>query len=123
MDELGNYTQIEWFLSLNNFKLRKFILELYDIWFYRSQLTPNMRNNICPPHGNPFININMNNVQNFYFPHESLRNMCYIIMNVILFSSNNKDNQTMGALYILTALTIVNSEAAIAMPWLYYSVN
>ena len=39
MDELGNYTNIDWFLNLNKLQLIKFMKELEDIWNYRAQLT------------------------------------------------------------------------------------
>ena len=38
MDELGNYTDSKWFISLNRIQLIKFIRELVDIWEYRAQL-------------------------------------------------------------------------------------
>ena len=34
----------------------------------------------------------------------------------------NNEYRSLGALYILTALTLVSSDAASALPWLYDSV-
>jgi hypothetical protein len=31
----------------------------------------------------------------------------------------DKDNKCLGAYYILSALTLVNNDAATALPWLY----
>ena len=39
MDSLGNYTNPEWFNSLNVQQHITFIRELYDIWSYRALLT------------------------------------------------------------------------------------
>ena len=33
IDDLGNYTNPDWFLSLTRFQKTRFIRELYDIWF------------------------------------------------------------------------------------------
>jgi len=58
IDELGNYTDINWFTSLNRSKSIKFITELYDIWSYRAQLTNQIKRNICP-NGEPCSSINL----------------------------------------------------------------
>jgi hypothetical protein len=59
IDSLGNYSQCEWLTSLNNFFLRKFILELFDIWNYRAQILNETKIMICPPFGTPFRDIPM----------------------------------------------------------------
>ena len=59
MDELGNYTDSKWFLSLDKFKLIKFIRELVDIWEYRAQLYIEIKKEICHPYGNPFRYIDL----------------------------------------------------------------
>ena len=47
IDELGNYTNIEWFTSLTPALLVKFIRELHDIWAYRAQLSDVAKRDIC----------------------------------------------------------------------------
>ena len=64
MDSLDNYTQIDWLLSLNKNLLLKFIVELYDIWTYRANLSINCKREICPPLGQPFRNINFTLLSN-----------------------------------------------------------
>ena len=44
-------------------------------------------------------------------------------MERMLFSANEETNQNLGALYILSALTLVSEPARDAMPWLYASVQ
>lgn len=125
MDELGNYTEVEWFNQLSKRKLCKFIFELYEIWFYRAQLTRETQITICPPNGNPFFNINPNYI-NYLERHQSLRfiqNIACSIMEKILYSANNESNQNLGALYILSALTLVSDSARNSLPWLYTSVQ
>lgn len=125
MDELGNYTEVEWFNQLPKNKLCKFIFELYEIWFYRAQLTRETQITICPPNGNPFFNINPNYI-NHLERHQSLRyiqNIACNIMKKMLYSANNEANQNLGALYILSALTLVSESARNSLPWLYTSVQ
>ena len=45
------------------------------------------------------------------------------ILDNLLFKSPDRNNQSLGAFYILGALTIVSNSAAEAMPWLYESFN
>ena len=123
MDLLGNYTQAEWFINLSNYQLRLFILELYDIWDYRAQLTNDIKVSMCPPNGLPFREIPIHIIKrNHNLNNDMLYNFSIIIMKKLLNSSTIEDNQRLGAMYILSALTIVNNQAAEAMPWLYESV-
>ncbi len=123
MDLLGNYTQAEWIINLNQLQLRKFLLELYDIWDYRSQLTIDIKLAICPPHGLPFREIPIHIIQrNYNINIDLLKKFCIIIIDKLINSSLIKENQGLGAMYVLSALTIVNQNAADAMPWLYQSV-
>ena len=47
MDSYGNYTDINWFRTLNKVSLIKFLNELYDIWNYRSQINDKIKKEIC----------------------------------------------------------------------------
>jgi hypothetical protein len=123
IDQLGNYTQVEWLINLTPFYMRRFILELYDIWDYRSQLTKEMKINICPPFGTPFREIPTHIIQNnMNLPIETLKNFCATIIHQFINSSSVRENQVLGSIYVLSALTLVNPIAAESMPWLYYSV-
>ena len=120
MDSLDNYTQINWLLDLDKRLLLRFVRELYDIWTYRANLDQNIKREICPPLGNPFRNINLNQLSNLTY-----NNLLKTILNIIdplVKDGINRDSQTLGTYYVLSALTLVNSAAAEAMPWLYQSV-
>ena len=121
IDSFGNYSQCEWFFNLNQNRLRKFIYELKDIWFYRAQIPSSTRASIYPPTGNPFFDIG-NNIsvdRPIHYFHEK----CFNIMNRLINTSTDVEYRKLGALYILTALTIVSPDAASAMPWLFYSTQ
>jgi|TARA_B110000971_G_C19967582_1_gene481020 hypothetical protein len=125
LDSLGNYTQTEWLTQLNNKQLRKFIYEIYDIWMYRSQLSQQDRIVLCPPIGNPFINIPMYlfNNRNIHIENTTLKNYIYTICDNLINNVNiDQDKQSLCAIYILTTFTLVNNLAAESLPWLYQSV-
>jgi hypothetical protein len=122
MDALGNYTDCSWFLSLNKQKVVKFVRELSEIFNYRSQLTIETKQNICPPHGNPFRNISMSNI----ISSENIVLIKKLVLEVIekfVNSGINTDSRALGAYYVLGALTLVSEEAATSLPWLYQSVS
>ena len=120
MDLLGNYTQAEWLIDLTPYYLRRFILELYDIWEYRAQLTIETKLAIC---GAPFRDIPMHLIQTQHnMNKELLKQFCATIINNFINSSQIRENQYLGSIYVLSSLTLVNNNAAESMPWLYQSV-
>ena len=121
IDSLGNYTDSSWLLSLNNNQLITFIHELYDLWTYRLQLDHITKISISPPLGNPFTNINMHNISNGLTLNE-LKTTSMSIIERFIKSGISEQFKSLGAQYVLTALTIVSNNAAIALPWLYQSV-
>ncbi len=122
IDDLGNYTNPEWFLSLSRFQKTRFIRELYDIWFYRLDLTNDVRRHICP-RGNPFRRFALNiQVDIIAVSEEVLNKFILSVMEEFMYYGTTDDYRNLGASYILTALTLVNNEAAVALPWLYQSV-
>lgn len=122
IDSLGNYSSPEWFLTLNRNQLIKFLRELSDIWNYRAQLSIETKQNICPPTGDPFRNINLSYILN----ENDLLNIKKAILDVLEKFVNNgvdRDSKTLGAYYVLGALTLVNDSAASSLPWLFQSVS
>ena len=123
IDSFGNYSQSEWLTSLNTFYLRKFIIELFDIWNYRAQILNETKIIICPPFGTPFREIPMHIISStVYIDIVTIKKYCYTIINTLITSAENVHNKNLGAIYVLTALTLVSSEAANALPWLFQSV-
>ena len=121
-DDLGNYTNINWFLQLNKVKLIRYYKELMDIWNYRANLTMQIKMEICPPHGNPFSY----NPYNPTFRNKSINAIQEIVYNTmcnITKNSINEDRKILGTFYVLSALTLVSEDAAHSMPWLFHSVS
>jgi hypothetical protein len=120
IDEFGHITDTSWFLSLNRLQLKKLLLELIDIWNYRASLTPQAKMAICPPNGNPFYDIDVNNFQTYNI--EKMQKKILKIFDKLLTRGIDQNSKSLGAFYILGSITLVNHNAAIALPWLYESV-
>lgn len=122
IDSLGNYSKPEWFLRLEQTDLIAFIKELIDIWVFRADLSKDAQKIICPPQGNPFDEL----------PQMAVLNSCTInqlrahilkCLEKLARNGINNENKSLGAYYILGALTLVSHDAATCMPWLYQSLS
>ena len=120
IDSLGNYSNPQWFLSLDIAHLIRFLRELADIWGYRAQLTIEIKRLICPPLGDPFRNFSFSSIYNENIT--DVRKNILIILNKLINSGIDNDYRSLGAYYVLSALTLVSTNAANALPWLYQSV-
>ena len=118
IDQLGNYSDSSWYTSLNYINLMKFYRELYDIWVWRAHLTNETRYKISTI--DPFNNEKPNFFINYSL--EELKKILLEVMKKLLYNAINEEYQKLGAIYILTALTIVSPSAAEAMPWYFSSV-
>jgi len=115
IDSLGNYSNAQWFLTLNRNNLSKFIRELEEIWKFRAKLSDDIKKAICHPSGNPFKRLPNFDIDNL----DDIRKIILEIMEKLVNTGTDKDNKCLGAYYVLSALTLVNKEAATSLPWLY----
>ena len=120
IDSLGNYSNPAWFTSLSRAEIVKYLRELLDIWTYRAQLSIETKYQICPPNGDPLRNTNINFIHNLNT--DSLQRFVLGVMENLVKNGINRDSKSLGAYYVLAGLTLVNNDAAEAMPWLYHSV-
>lgn len=120
INELGNYADSIWFTSLSRHMLVLFIREVYDIWNYRAQLSVQVMSDIVPPHGNPFVGMNLHLAQNQN--NECLQKQAVKIIEFLVKSGHTTENRALGAYYVLAALTLVSEDARNALPWLFQSV-
>lgn len=121
INSLGNYSDANWFLSLERNEMIKFVRELQDIWAYRAQLSIEVKRNICPPNGDPFRQLNI-----AYLHHEPdlicAKSFILDVLEKFVNSGVDRDSQSLGAYYVLGALTLVNHSAATSLPWLFQSL-
>lgn len=121
INELGNYSNPVWFLELTNHKLLGLIAHLRDIWYYRAELGHVIRHNICPG-GNPFAP-SLHNTDTTMLLDLSLKHRVLDILTRFVTRGIDTDSKTLGATFVLCALTLVSESAATALPWLYASVH
>ena len=122
INALGNYSEPIWFSSLNKFQIIRLLRDLTDIWSYRAQLSPETKRTICPPDGNPFRNINYTYLHNEP-SEEKVKQFALDILERFVNTGIDRDNKSLGAYYVLGALTLINENAAVSLPWLYQSVS
>jgi len=120
IDALGNHTNIEWFLSLNTADYQQVLRELWDIWHYRASLSHQTRQEVCPPDGNPFASINLTTMGTL--SEHGLWKAALGVFEKMIGTGINQESRALGAIYVLTALTLVSMDAAQCLPWLYQSV-
>lgn len=122
IDLLGNYTSHLWFQNLSYIQYRHLYRILRDLWEVRLNISAQIKFNICPYH-TPFGNIFNNNV----FPNDiseyDIKVGCLIVLENLIYCGINIEYRKLGALYALTALTVVSLEARNVYPFLYDSLN
>jgi len=116
IDQLGNYTNANWFNSLNTQGYIRLYRHLYDVWYLRSNLSREIRHNICPL-PTPF-----NADRNRSLEADYIKKSCIEVFENLVFTGIDDEHRRLGTFHALTALTIVSTEARDALPWLYESV-
>jgi hypothetical protein len=124
INTLGNYSDSEWFIALQREELIRFIRNLHDIWYYRANLSQEVKERISPPHGNPFVlhnsHVNLNILTLLTFA--EVRTISVSVIERMTSRGVSREDQCLGAFYVLATLTIVNQDARNALPWLYEAV-
>ncbi len=120
LDDLGNYTNPNWYLELGVHQIIRFLRELKQIFNVRLGLTTAQKRLICPMfNGDPFGNImNIVDLNDF----NTVRSIGIIIMK--RFTSNPEiEQKQLAAQFILMALTLVSRPAAESLDWLYQAAR
>jgi hypothetical protein len=122
IDNLGNYTDSEWFSQLTRYEIIGLLRNMYEIWNYRADMSSNTKMKICP-YFNPFqdglmyFSDNLTRVST-----EELSMDCLTAMENMIYTGIDEEYRKLGTLHVLSALTLVSIPAKNAMPWLYDSL-
>ena len=122
IDQLGNYTQSEWFSNLTRAEIIRYFRCMYDIWNYRAQLSIDTKRKICPlndPFGNGYYSLS----QLLNLSDDQLKMLCLSVMEQMILTGIDKDHKILGTFHVLTALTVVSSQARANLPWLFESLG
>ena len=120
MDSLEQYTQCEWFTDLNLPELKELYKQMLDLWDYRINLSESEKKN--------FVHSGKLFIENISFINKctdkiKLSNILLDNFEKLVNEGKTKSDQTTGALWILSGLTLVSMNARDALPWLFQSAN
>lgn len=125
IDSLGNYSSSSWFKDLTAELYMNLLKYLYDIWNYRANMPTTVKRKICP-FFNPFLdgleNTNIRNRENIENI-EVMKGICLTVIENIIYTGINNEYRQIGAMHVLSALTLVSPNARAGLPWLYESVD
>jgi hypothetical protein len=121
IDNLGNYTDMSWFYTLNSRDYVRYFRIMRDMWNFRGRIPFHVKLTICPL-WDPFVEIANNNNNNHDMNFDDVKKLCITVMEDMVYMGIDKDARMLGAFQVLTALTLVSDRARSAMPWLYESL-
>lgn len=121
IEQSGYTCQIDWFTSLTVRRLKELYRQLEDVWNYRSQLSNQMKRNICPPNAEIF-KTPMIEVMN-YSCKEDLQEL--ILHEVMKFTNAQSDSdRKLGFMYFLIAFGMVSQPCYLAhIEWLSFMMT
>lgn len=114
MDDLNNYTDIEWFLGLTHMQLFKLLYSIKDLFEYRMELSPTKKYSIIR-NGHVFIK------NNSFYKHltfNSLRNEMIDEFDRLVSEGQTRDDKYLGSLVILSGIVEMVPSCSLAYPWL-----
>lgn len=121
IEQSGYTCHVEWFTVLSVRRLKELYRQLEDIWNYRSQLSQQMKRNICPPNADIF-KTPMIEVMN-YSCKEDLQEL--ILHEVLKFTQAQTDSdRKLGFMYFLIAFGMVSPQCYHAhIDWLSFMMQ
>ena len=118
IDSLGNYSNESWFNNLTIDENRSLVRFLYEIWENRG-LTHQLKSKISPFKW-PFDHIYERGSTELNI--EIIKSDILTACELMIFTGSDTDSRKIGAMHVLSALTLVSRDARTAVPWLYESV-
>jgi hypothetical protein len=115
LEDLGNYTNPDWFIGLSHIGLQRLYIELADIWYHRASLSGLDRARIVPSPAKAF-KYPVTTV--LIMRTRALKPLLIDTCKTLITAAPAKGDRQLGGMYILGALTLVSEEAAAAFPWL-----
>ena len=116
MIELNYNIDIDWFLSLSTYRLKRFYSELVNLWYFKSNLTYEQKKNIIFPYTSIFVE----SVKEIRLIRDRDVLIKIILKNLDKFinSGKTKDEFNTSIIFILKALLVVSPKCAKIYDWL-----
>ena len=121
IDQLGNYTNYQWFVNLERRDYIRLYRILYDIWTYRGHLSRDMKFKICI-FEDPFHEMQRERLHFHDGSIDILRELCLKAFENMVYCGIDNEYRKIGTLHALSALTVVSINARNEMMWLYESL-
>jgi len=119
-DMLGYHTCLHWFEELNLRQLAGFYIELWELWYYRLQLNPAVKNQVVPNWNRPDSLLFKWNPMEVLNRNEKKwwQRVVLELLDKLVSSATLKEHKILGALYGMTAFAIVSHQVRQYYPWL-----
>lgn len=121
IDELNYYSSPDWFLNMDVRANRRFYTELHDIWVHRAGLSLLQKNLIVPGFQQRLFRHAPWSLREA--PLESIQKINLSTIRTFINSAEDRNDRILGAMYVVTGLTLVCPGARQAYPWLFESVD
>jgi hypothetical protein len=121
IDSLGNYTNETWFINLSFEQCKALLRIIFEIWENRG-LTHQLKSRISPFKW-PFDHIyerGLGSIETITM--DIVKTDLITTFELMVFTGTDNDSRNIGAMHVLSALTLISRDARAAVPWLYESV-
>jgi hypothetical protein len=118
---LGYGVNVHWFEMMNVRAHELFYESLYELWNFRLNLTEETKQNVIPAYNSgrfPLFRWSPSESEEQNFDIKLWRKMNLNLMKTFISRSSSKEFQSLGALYVLTALAEMHPRVRSAFPWL-----
>ena len=120
IDSLSYYSSPDWFIGLDARGQRRFYAFLYDIWAVRAGLSIEQKSAMVPQFPRRIFRTPLFATRTMEL--EELQRLNLSTIRVMTSSASDREDRVLGAMYVISALTLVCAGAQTAYPWLYESV-
>jgi hypothetical protein len=120
IDELNYYSSPDWFLDLALEGHQHFYCSLFDIWTHRANLSVAQKNTIVPGFASRLFRTPRWAVMDMGM--DAMQRLNLGVIRMMISSATDRNDRILGAMYVVSALTLVCDAARIAYPWLHESV-
>lgn len=121
LNDLNYYTSPNWFIELTFEGQRKLYSEMYEIWTNRAGLNSVQKNAIVPNFSSRLFRCTPWLVMDSTL--ESYQKLNMNVIKLLISSAEDRNDRIVGAMYVVSALTVVSRGARAAYPWLYESMG
>lgn len=120
IDELNYYSSPDWFIHLTQRQQRQLYRELQTIWSFRADLSAEQKELIVPDHASVLFTTSPWAIIDLTEP--AIRRLNMNTIRLLITSGEDRQDRILGAMYVVSALTLVSEGARREYPWLHESV-